>query len=188
MATDWVRNPCGAALLPLPPPLAPAPSLQLWMSLAAMGTWCLAEKHCPTARNWQGVSWPSLFLRWGKGLRTWEIEKNVFCFQAPYKFQEEEKVPIPSNLKFSLKEIDVRISREACWILFLRYCLNAPFIWHRVGIVLYNGIKRRFMSFQSGLRLTSFLSGHFSQDQWSTGSQCAKWLEHIRYDRIKILV
>ena len=26
--------------------------------------------------------------------------KNVFCFQAPYKFQEEEKVPIPSTYWF----------------------------------------------------------------------------------------
>ena len=79
MATDWVWNHCRAALLPLPPPPAPAPPPQLRMSLAALGTCCLAEKHCPKARNWQGVSWPSLFLRWGKGLRTWEIEKMSFA-------------------------------------------------------------------------------------------------------------
>ena len=79
MATDWVWNHCGAALLPLPPPPAPAPPPQLRMSLAALGTCCLEEKHCPNPRNWQGVSWPSLFMRWGKGLRTWEIEKISFA-------------------------------------------------------------------------------------------------------------
>lgn len=71
----------GAVSLHLPPPPAPAPPSQLNMSLAAMGTCCPGKKHCPAVRGWQGVSWPSLVLRWGKELRTWEIEKYLLFWR-----------------------------------------------------------------------------------------------------------
>lgn len=72
-ADIWIT--WGAVSLHLPPPPAPAPPPQLNMSLAAMGT-C-----CPAVRGWQGVSWPSLVLRWGKELRTWEIEKYLLFWR-----------------------------------------------------------------------------------------------------------